>query len=77
MATERVKPITPLLEAEYSAEAGKLVLPAIDEMLMMLPDFCLIIISATAWFERKTPVRLMSMSRCHCFNDTWGSGAPV
>jgi hypothetical protein len=28
MATERVRPMTPLLEAEYSAEAGQLVLPA-------------------------------------------------
>ena len=37
MATERVKPITPLLEEEYSAEAGQLVFPAIEEMLIILP----------------------------------------
>lgn len=65
MATERVSPMTPVLEAEYSAVEGQLVLPAMEEMLTMLPEPYSIMAGATALLQRRTPVEEHWRHRTH------------
>ena len=69
--------MTPDLAALYCALPGHEVLPAIDEMLMIDPPPCFIKVAATAWLQRNTPVRSMSMVRCQSFRGTSVSGWPV
>ena len=57
--------------------AGQLVLPAMDEILMMLPPRRSMRIGATAWLHRNAPVRLISSVVRHCASGTSTSGSPV
>ena len=62
-------PITPLFDAEYSCVPAQLVLPDMDEMLMMQPSKagsalrCAIIQLATACVRKYGPLRLMFMTQ--------------
>ena len=76
IATERVRPIMPLLEAEYSAVAGKLVFPAIDEILIIDPDCWACMMGATAWLDKKMPVRFVASVFCHWAKGTSAMGVP-
>ena len=76
-ATERVRPMTADLLAEYSAVAGQDVLPAIDDTLMIRPERCRRMTGATARQPRYVPVKLTPTVSSHASGGTSSSGLPL
>lgn len=69
-ASALVRPMRPLLDAEYEAMGASLgvcaTLPSTDEMLMILPGrFCSRITSATRCVKKKAALRLIASKASH------------
>jgi hypothetical protein len=63
-----VRPTTPHLAAQSEPRSAMPSLPAVPEMLTMLPLFCFIICFKTARQQRNTNLRLYKRTSSHSFS---------